>query len=109
MLENPLKCPAGEMYQESQLFKKATQYINQLVYDDWFIISAKYGLLSKDTIIEPYDLTLNNMNSLQRKEWAKDVYEQLIKINPKVVDFYAGKKYREYLDFVPPHGICRDL
>jgi hypothetical protein len=48
-------------------------------------------------VIEPYDLTLNNMNSIQRKEWAKEVYDQMIKLNPQEIDFYAGKKYREYL------------
>ncbi|WHX97957.1 hypothetical protein QNH29_14820 [Neobacillus sp. DY30] len=37
------------------------------------------------------------MNSKERKEWANVVYEQLIKINPHQIDFYAGKKYREYL------------
>jgi hypothetical protein len=90
-------CSANEMYLESQLFKKAVQYINKQNYDDWFILSAKYGLLNKDTVIEPYDITLNNMNSIQRRAWSKDVYEQLIKLNPNHLDFYAGKKYREYL------------
>lgn len=96
-LKKDFPCPAGEMYQESQLFKKASQYISQQDYDDWFILSAKYGFLSKDKVIEPYDLTLNNMKSIQRKEWAKEVFEKLIKMNPQQIDFYAGKKYREYL------------
>ena len=85
------------MYLESQLFKKATQYICQQDYDDWFILSAKYGLLNKDSMIEPYDITLNKMNSLERKEWAKEVFDQVLKLTPKQIDFYAGKKYREYL------------
>jgi Fe-S cluster biosynthesis and repair protein YggX len=96
-LKKEYPCPAGEMYQESQLFKKAAQYISQQDYDDWFILSAKYGFLTKETLIEPYDLTLNNLNSIQRKEWAKDVYDQLIIMNPQQLYFYAGKKYREFL------------
>jgi hypothetical protein len=42
--------------------------ISQQDYDDRFVLSAKYGFLTKDTIIEPYDLTLNNMNSKEGKE-----------------------------------------
>jgi hypothetical protein len=32
-----------------------------------------------------------------RKDWSKEVLNQLIKYNPQQLDFYAGKKYREYL------------
>jgi hypothetical protein len=96
-LKKDYPCPAQELYLESQLFNKASQYIRQQDYDDWFILSAKYGLVRKDTIIESYDVTLNSMNSTQRKEWSKEVFNELIKLNPKHIDFYAGAKYREYL------------
>jgi hypothetical protein len=96
-LKKDFPCSAKEMYLESQLFRKAVQYISNQNYDDWFILSAKHGLLYKDTLIEPYDITLNNMNALQRKKWSKDVFEQLIKLEPQQFDFYAGQKYREYL------------
>jgi hypothetical protein len=96
-LKKDYPCPAKDMYLESQLFKKAVQYISKQNYDDWFILSAKYGLINKDTLIEPYDITLNNMNALQRKEWSKVVFAELIKLEPQQIDFYAGKKYREYL------------
>jgi hypothetical protein len=96
-LKKEYACPANEMYLESQLFRKAVQFINKQNYDDWFILSAKYGLLDKDTVIDPYDLTLNNMNSVQRKEWSVDVFNQIVKLKPTHLDFYAGKKYRDYL------------
>lgn len=85
------------MYLESQLFKKAAHYVSEQHYDDWFILSAKYGLLHKDTLIDPYDITLNYINSTQRREWSKEVFNQLLKLAPQQFDFYAGKKYREYL------------
>jgi hypothetical protein len=34
-------------------------------------------------MIEPYDITLNKMNSLEGKEWAKEVFEQVLKLTPK--------------------------
>ena len=35
-----------------------------------FILSAKYGLLSTDTIIDPYEQTLKNMKSAERHQWS---------------------------------------
>lgn len=62
-LKKDYPCSGQEMYLESQLFKKATDYIRKQDYNEWYILSAKYGLLNKDTIIEPYDTTLNNMSA----------------------------------------------
>jgi len=87
------------MYQESTLFKKATKYIEQQDYDDWFVLSAKYGLLRQLDVIEPYDRTLNNMKVSERKEWSKLVLRQIedLGMDRSQMDFYAGSKYREYL------------
>lgn len=92
-------CSAKEMYQKSTFFKKAIQYIEQQNYHDWFVISAKYGILRKHEEIEPYDLTLNNMTVIERKKWSDMLLKQIIslQINISQIDFYAGKKYREYL------------
>lgn len=90
---------AKDMYLKSTLFTKATQFIEGQGYDDWFILSAKYGLLRQDDLIEPYDETLNKMGISQRREWACNVIKQLMELNINIeeADFYAGKKYREYL------------
>jgi hypothetical protein len=90
-------CKAVEMYEPSTLFKKAKAFVEKQGYDDWFILSAKHGLLSKDTIIDPYDVTLINMKAADRKAWTHKVFEQLTKISPSHIDFYAGQKYRQYL------------
>ncbi|MFJ8264773.1 DUF6884 domain-containing protein [Peribacillus asahii] len=91
-------CSAREMYQESTLFKKAIRYIDQQNYDDWYVLSAKYGLLRQQDVIEPYDLTLNNMKVSERKEWSKLVLKQLenLQMDINEIDFYAGAKYREW-------------
>ena len=93
-------CRASEMYSVSALFRKAHSYAIKR-YDLVGILSAKYGFLTADSIIEPYELTLKNMNRRERLEWAKRVFRQmqekldLEKI--KVVFFHAGKEYREFL------------
>ena len=93
-------CKASEMYQASDLFKKAYSYATKN-YDFVAILSAKYGLLFPDDKIEPYDLTLNDMNSHQRKAWAEKVFNQM-KSRMRLKDFdkvffHAGKTYREHL------------
>ncbi|WP_170971786.1 DUF6884 domain-containing protein [Peribacillus simplex] len=37
-------CSTREMYQESTLFNKAVKFIEQKNYDEWYVLSAKYGL-----------------------------------------------------------------
>jgi hypothetical protein len=92
-------CATREMYQESTLFKKAIKFIEQRDYDEWFVLSAKYGLLRQNDVIEPYDLTLNNMKAAERKTWSELVLKQIdnLQLNLKQIDYYAGVKYREYL------------
>ena len=47
-------CPAREMYEDGSLFRKMRDYIEQ-TYDKYYILSGKYGLLSPEEIIEPYE------------------------------------------------------
>ncbi|SEB45795.1 DUF6884 domain-containing protein [Paenibacillus sp. GP183] len=96
-LKQDKACLAREMYLKSTLFSKAVRYIELKGYDDWFILSAKYGLLNKDEVIEPYDVTLNNMKSAEKKEWSRKVADQIQSLKLKNVDFYAGANYREHL------------
>lgn len=90
-------CKAMDMYRTSNLFMKAVSYIENQGYDDWFILSAKHGLIKKETVIDPYDVTLLSMNAAQRKDWSNNVYLQLKTLKDCELDFYAGLKYREYL------------
>jgi hypothetical protein len=63
------------------------------------VLSAKYGLIRQQDVIEPYDLTLNDMKAAERKAWSELVLKQIdnFQLNLKQIDFYAGVKYREYL------------
>lgn len=89
-------CTAQEMYLPSELFKRASAYV-KANYSRWFILSAKYGLLEPDDVIEPYNITLTNMSKSEIESWSRDVFEKLLKYNINDVDFYAGKQYRKYL------------
>ncbi|MBD2560709.1 MULTISPECIES: DUF6884 domain-containing protein [Nostoc] len=88
---------AKELY-KSLWFIKARAYVEQQKWD-WYIISAKYGLLHTDKLIEPYELTLNNMKATERRQWSEKVFKEILQVLPEkgTVRFFAGKKYREYL------------
>ncbi len=88
------------MYSPSDLFTKSYNYA-KTHYDKVAILSAKYGLLFPDDMIDPYNKYLPDMKDEDRRKWADGVFHQLIeRISLKkgdVVYFHAGMKYREYL------------
>lgn len=93
----PKAAPAGELY-TSALFTKASSYARQIA-DQWYILSAEHGLLDPETVIEPYDKTLNKMRAAERRAWARRVtgqLEDILVLGDRVV-FLAGKRYRENL------------
>ena len=89
--------PAKDLYL-SALFK-ATRAYAETQSTKWYILSAKYGLLSPDDVVSPYELTLNGIAIAQRRVWAQRVHAQLLSDLPagaRVV-FLAGKRYREFI------------
>lgn len=82
----------------SALFEKARN-IAESEFDKWYILSAKYGLISPNKTIQPYEQTLNQMGQKERLAWTKDVYKKLkriVKPDDKIT-FFAGLNYRENL------------
>jgi len=89
--------PARDLY-ISDWFRKASVYAAR-VADEWYILSAKYGLVAPDTVIKPYDETLNRMPAAARRSWAERVLPDLRRVlqpGDHVV-ILAGVKYRENL------------
>ena len=85
----------------SSLFQKYWKYAQSLNSDKIFILSAKYGLLDPEQIIEPYDESLNNISSRNRKVWADKVLNQMraagLNLEKDRFTILAGKNYRQYL------------
>jgi len=89
--------PAADLYQ-SALFQRAKQYAVSHS-DRWFVLSAEHGLLRPETIIAPYEKTLNKMPVMQRREWGAEVLAALFDIlsDGDELTFIAGEHYREFL------------
>jgi len=88
---------AKELY-TSSWFLKARRYVEALGRP-WFILSAEHGLLAPETIVAPYEKTLNTMPIDQRRAWASRVLRQMDDSLPaiSVAVFLAGERYREFL------------
>lgn len=99
-------CPARELYAPSTLFSLSYEYARRNA-DRVYIISAKYGLLTEDQVVAPYDETLNTMPAPARRAWADGVLAQLEAVCDLRRDSFillAGKRYCEYLLPHLPHA-----
>lgn len=89
-------CRARELYQ-GELFKKSFFYCLGR-FDQIIILSAKYGALNIDQIIEPYECSLNHFTKIQRVVWAVKVEAQLkeMKVWADEKYFFTGRRYCEF-------------
>ena len=89
-----------ELY-TSSYFEKMRSYAERN-HDDWWILSAKHGLLEPDgDPIEPYDATLTSATVAEKRAWAETVADQLdtagLLTSNMTLVFHAGKDYYEEL------------
>ena len=93
------RCLAREMYDASPLFRKAYAYCTRRGLTV-LILSAKYGLITPETEIDPYDETLNTQTSQRLREWAGHVSVAVHQIVPagSPIELHAGRNYTKYLD-----------
>ncbi|MGC5225182.1 DUF6884 domain-containing protein [Micromonospora sp. DT81.3] len=98
--------PAGSLY-TSALFRKSRAYV-EATCDRWYVLSAKYGLVHPDTILEPYDVKLGRVIPREPErsaqpihQWADMVRAQLateLADVPRVTLIaVAGEQYRTIL------------
>lgn len=95
--EQETPCAAKDLYR-STLFK-AQRELAQALSQQWFILSAKYGLLHPDEQVEWYECTLNGQPIAKKKDWAKSVSISLhhrLKGARRIV-ITAGESYCHYL------------
>lgn len=69
-------CPVREMYAPSTLFRLALEWAARECARA-YVLSTKHGLLSLDTVIEPYDLRLSSLTHKERAAWGSKVGIQL--------------------------------
>lgn len=90
--------PAGELY-TSTLFEGRRSHVESTC-DEWWILSAKHGLVHPDEVLAPYDLAMKDLGRPERRAWAADVLraldERLELSAGDVVEIHAGAEYRDF-------------
>jgi len=98
----------------SDYFEKMRSYAEQY-HDDWWILSAKHGLLDPDgDPLEPYDETLTSAKVAKKREWAEGVAEQLdeaaLLADDVTLVLHAGKDYYdELLPLIKHTGVSVEI
>ena len=93
------RCSAEEMYMKSSLYRVSYEYCINFVQDKYsqvYILSAKHHLLPLSKVIDPYNETMNSMNTVEKKEWGQFVYNQMketFDMNNTHFIFLTGKEY----------------
>ena len=89
------RAPAKDLY-DSPLFVRRRRYA-ETSGKPWAILSAKYGLLDPDTVVAPYDESLDDLGVAERGAWAARVQSQLDRrfgpLQGKTFEVHAGSAY----------------
>jgi hypothetical protein len=82
---------ARDMY-VSPLYRKSVQ-LTELWGVPFYILSAKYGLLHPDELIEPYEQTLKTATKKEKQDWAQRVDKQIRELSRRKFILLAGDDY----------------
>ena len=85
--------PAGRLYKSSRirhLYKKSKE-----LGLPFYILSAKYGLINADTIIEPYDRIMTPERAAELLPQVKETIKSF-----DLVIFYKGGARKEYRELI---------
>ena len=95
--------PAAELY-TGPFYRLCRQWMTKPGrVDEWGILSAKYGLVLPETVIEPYDLALKHLHYRELCRWREQVHEQLMRQWGAQVIYMvlAGDRYCSALSRMP--------
>lgn len=103
--------PARQLYR-SQLFRKSLAWVESKGLE-WFVISARFGLIPQDMVLMPYDHTMRQKTPTEREAWNQGIAMQLDAYMPEgervelvllAGEAYAGwiPKVQEFADVLQP-------
>lgn len=96
-------CEAQEMYNVSFQFRSQIQFIEQY-YDEYRILSSKYGLIKPTDVIEPYEISLakggrlkqqQTLTNSEQQTWTNKVKQQIKQLEQEFdeVDLHISNSY----------------
>src|SRR5438445_8554727 len=73
--KEPTARAAKDLYR-TQLFSRRREYA-EASGRPWLIVSAHYGIVDPDRVVEPYDVRITDLNLDQRRALAQRVADEL--------------------------------
>ena len=90
--------PAAELH-VSPLFVGRRSFV-ECSCGRWLVLSALHGVVRPETVLEPYDVTLNNASRAERRLWAAKVLRQLDEelgsCAGLIFEIHAGANYTDF-------------
>jgi hypothetical protein len=91
--------PAAALY-TSPLFTGARHAVEESC-DCWFVLSALYGLVPPDRVLEPYEKTLSKASLSERRSWAARALQELTaefgtSMGGLTFEIHAGSAYEGF-------------
>lgn len=90
--------PAQDLYM-SELFRGRRAYVERSC-DEWWIVSAKHGLVHPVEVLAPYDETLKDASHITRRRWSEAVLvaidERIRPQQGEIFEIHAGSEYRDF-------------
>jgi hypothetical protein len=90
---------AADLYSPSALFRGRRAYVERTC-DRWFVLSALYGLVEPETMIEPYDVSLTKAPERERRDWSeralKALDNELGGLSGHTFECHAGAAYLDH-------------
>src|SRR5688572_5226795 len=94
----PLAAPARDLY-TSDLFLGRRAYVERTC-ERWYILSALHGLVDPSRVLDPYDRTLKEASTAERRAWSAlvvgDLKRTLGNLADVTFEVHAGMEYREF-------------
>lgn len=83
----------------SPLFTGRRQFV-EASCDEWWILSARHGLVHPQEVLAPYEVALKNAGRSQRRAWSEGVLRSLdhrvARTYGDVIEIHAGADYRDF-------------
>lgn len=91
------RCAAAGLY-ISPWFKMAGELARRHS-DEWYILSAKHGLLWPESVIDPYEQSLRYASAAELADWGNFVCAQMdrLRLCGDSLTIFAGVNYRRHL------------
>src|SRR5262245_62155352 len=96
--KRPDPCQAKDLY-ISTLFRAQREFAERWA-DQWYVLSALYGLVGPTQVIAPYEKTLTSSSVSERRAWSRKVANTLLArcgTDARII-ITAGQSYCGFLE-----------